>query len=431
LEVDPEGGARQGFVLMRSRLVSSWLVALAVPWAWLLACSSVGDGSGPAQASLAIQVSPADDARDDAALAAIPHHAFADDGCAVARPGAARCFAKRRIDADGDLQSFASPSGLAPADLKKAYEIPASSGAAPVIALIDASDDPNAEADLAVYRSTFKLPPCTTANGCFRKVSQRGATTDLPTPDPEWAGEISLDVDVASAACPACKLLLVEADSQDVKDLGAAVVEAVKLGAAVVSNSYGWSEAAVDASDDSLYFHHPGVAIFASSGDSGFGVSYPSSGQYVIGVGGTTITKSTSTRGWAEAAWSDGGSGCSALTTKPAWQTDKGCATKMVADVSAVGDPDTGVAVYNTFGMRGWVVYGGTSVSSPLVAGIFAAAGKGAADASSIWTNTASFRDITKGFNGACSTDYFCKAGKGYDGPTGWGTPFGNKLAAL
>src|SRR5262249_12957597 len=145
-----------------------------------------------------------------------------------------------------------------------------------------------------------------------------------------------------------CKLLLVEANSTSFTDLGAAVSTAASLGASVISNSWGGSESFFDPFLDSWYFHHPGITITASSGDNGYGVEYPASGAYVVAVGGTSLVKTSS--GWAESAWAGSGSGCSAYTAKPSFQHDTGCARRTVADVSAVADPNTGVAVYDTYG---------------------------------------------------------------------------------
>ena len=405
---------------MKSSFVFLVLPALPV---FALACS----GASTEQASTAAS----DEALDQDALATIASAPFADV-CGPVVDGDARCFARRRTTESGAIATFAVPSGLTPANLVSAYQIPPlAKSATAIIGIVDAQDDPAVEADLAVYRKQFGLPACTTANGCFTKVNQTGEPRDYPAADPDWAGEIALDVEMASAACPGCKILLVEAKSQSTTNLGLAVDEAVKLGATVVSNSFGWPEATADATDDSRYWHHDGVAIFASSGDSGYGVSYPSAGQNVIGVGGTSLSRSGSARGWAEKAWSDSGSGCSSKTSKPSWQTDGTCKKKMVSDLSAVGDPDTGVAVYDSYGSGGWTVFGGTSVSSPLVAGIFAAAGKGDVTAADIWEHPADFTDVTSGSNGSCTTSYYCKSARGYDGPTGWGTPDGSKLSRL
>src|SRR5438067_1688274 len=206
---------------------------------------------------------------------------------------------------------------------------------------------------------------CTTANGCFRKVNQNGAASPLPSPDSGWASEISLDLDMVSAVCPNCHLLLVEANSSFDSDLFTAEDEAVALGAKYVSNSWGGSEWSGQSTDDA-HFNHPGVVITASSGDNGVGASYPATSRYVTAVGGTSLSRASNTRGWTESAWSGAGSGCSAYDAKPSWQTvSTACASRAESDVSAVADPYTGVAVYDTYGNPGWQVYGGTSASAP------------------------------------------------------------------
>ena len=241
------------------------------------------------------------------------------------------------------------------------------------MAIVDAFDDPTAESDLASYRSTYGLPPCTTANGCFRKVNQTGGTL-YPPPSPDWGLEISLDLDMVSATCPNCKILLVEATTNLNTDLYTAVDTAARLGANTISNSYGGGESSSETAADA-HFNHPGVAITASSGDDGYGVSYPAASRYVTAVGGTSLTRGGGTRGWTESAWSGAGSGCSAYDAKPAWQTNSGCARRTVADVSAVADPDTGVAVLYA-GL--WFTVGGTSASSPIIASVYALAGNAA-----------------------------------------------------
>jgi subtilase family serine protease len=195
----------------------------------------------------------------------------------------------------------ATPSGLFPADLQSAYKLPsATAGAGRTVAIVDAFDDPAAESDLGVYRSQFGLPACTTANGCFRKVGQTG-TTSLPRKNASWAEEISLDVDMVSATCPLCHILLVEANSNSFANLGAAVNTAARLGATAISNSYGGSDASD--STNGAFYNHPGVAVTASSGDGGFGVEYPASSSFVVAVGGTSLRKAAgTTRGWTESA---------------------------------------------------------------------------------------------------------------------------------
>ncbi|GHD89343.1 putative Ig domain-containing protein [Streptomyces naganishii] len=356
--------------------------------------------------------------------------------CATAHPGHASCFAQRRTDIKQRLASAlaaAAPSGLSPANLHSAYNLPTTGGSGLTVAVVDAFNDPNAESDLATYRSTYGLSSCTKANGCFKQVSQTGSTTSLPTNDSGWAGEEALDLDMVSAVCPNCSITLVEANSASDTDLGIAENEAVSLGAKVVSNSWGGSESSTQTSEDSQYFKHPGVAITVSAGDSGYGAEYPATSQYVTAVGGTALTTASNSRGWSESVWNTSstegtGSGCSAYDPKPSWQTDSGCSNRMEADVSAVADPATGVAVYDTYGGSGWAVYGGTSASAPIVAGVYALAGTpGSGDypAKYPYSHTGNLYDVTSGSNGSCSTSYFCTARTGYDGPTGWGTPNG------
>ncbi|MFD9887790.1 putative Ig domain-containing protein [Amycolatopsis sp. NPDC059027] len=345
-------------------------------------------------------------------------------------PGRATCFAQRLTDTAGaQLVPNAAPSGYGPTDLRSAYNLTASGSASATVAIVDAYDDPNAESDLASYRSTYGLPACTTANGCFKKVNQNGQTSPLPKADTGWAGEISLDLDMVSAICPNCHILLVEADQPTMQDLGTAVNTSVSLGAKYVSNSYGGGEDGSENTYDTSYFKHPGVAITASTGDSGYGISYPASSQYVTAVGGTSLSRSSGGRGWTESAWNGAGSGCSTSVPKPSFQNvTTGCAKRANADVSAVADPQTGVAVYQTYGGSGWAVYGGTSASAPIIASVYALAGTpGASDTPGAYpyAHTGNLYDVTSGSNGSCSTPVQCKAGPGWDGPTGLGTPNG------
>ncbi|MFF7237404.1 putative Ig domain-containing protein [Streptomyces collinus] len=356
--------------------------------------------------------------------------------CATAAPGHASCFAQRRTDIKQRLAAAlaaAAPSGLSPANLHSAYNLPTSGGSGLTVAVVDAYNDPNAESDLATYRSTYGLSACTKANGCFKQVSQTGSTTSLPTNDTGWAGEEALDLDMVSAVCPNCNITLVEASSANDSDLGIAENEAVSLGAKFVSNSWGGSESSTQTSEDTQYFKHPGVAITVSSGDSAYGAEYPATSQYVTAVGGTALSTASNSRGWSESVWhtssTEGtGSGCSAYDPKPSWQTDASCSKRMEADVSAVADPATGVAVYDTYGGSGWAVYGGTSASAPIIAGVYALAGTPASGdypAKYPYAHTGNLYDVTSGSNGSCTTSYFCTARAGYDGPTGWGTPNG------
>jgi Multicopper oxidase len=290
---------------------------------------------------------------------------------------------------------LATPSGYGPADLQSAYNLTSlssSAGTGQTIAIVDAYDDPNAEADLAVYRSTFGLPPCTSASGCFQKVNQSGATSPLPSSDGGWAEEMSLDLDIVSAICPNCNLLLVEANSPTNANFDAAVKTAATWpGIAAVSLPWGDSEDSSASSDCESSYNYPGVAIAAAAGDEDFfegtftDVLFPASCHYVTAVGGTSLVRNNSTaRGWSESVWnttngSEGtGSGCSSFITKPAWQTDTSCKKRMTNDVSAVADPATGVAVYDTYanadGTNGWAQFAGTQVATNLIAGVYALA---------------------------------------------------------
>jgi Putative Ig domain len=373
--------------------------------------------------------------------AAVPGSQDYRSVCPPAPPGQAACTALIRTDLPHHLQPASAPDtppvgyGYGPPSLQNAYVLPSSTaGSGETVAVIDSSDDPNAAADLATYRSAWGLPPC--GSGCFTKVNQNGQASPLPPPDSGWATEESSDLDMVSAICPNCNILLVEADGSAANQLGAAVDTAVAMGAKFVSNSYSSQEYPTETSTDS-YYNHPGVAVTVSAGDSGFGVSYPAASQYVISVGGTSLTPAANSRGWNETVWGSAvggegtGSGCSAYEAKPSWQTDTGCALRTDNDVAAVANPNTGVAVYDTYapnGGGGWHELGGTSVASPIIASVFALAGTPAAGtypSSYIYEHLGSLFDITSGANGTCSPAYLCTAEIGYDGPTGWGTPDG------
>ncbi len=357
--------------------------------------------------------------------------------------GTASCFGTVRAGQTLRPDTTSGPVGFGPTQIQAAYGLAGANASGRTVGIVDAYDDPKAEADLGVYRKAYGLSACTTANGCFRKVNQNGAASPLPTADAGWSEEISLDLDAVSAACPSCHILLVEASTPDNDPLMTAVDTAVRLGASSVSNSYGGAEDSSILAEDS-HLNHPGVAITASSGDDGYGVSWPASSPYVTAVGGTTLTKASNARGYTETAWSGAGSGCSAYEPKPSWQQDTGCAKRTVADVSADADPNSGLGVYDTYntcgsssycdflislgaaqGLDGWAQVGGTSLSSPLIASVYALAGNSVTASSYPYAHTGSLNDVTSGSNGSCSGSYLCTAGAGYDGPTGLGTPNG------
>lgn len=346
--------------------------------------------------------------------------------CGPAAAGFARCHAQVVTDAKGNPAATSAPVGLGPADLRSAYNLTTATtaGVGRTIAIVDAYDDPTAESDMNAYRAKFGIAGCTTANGCFRKLDQNGGAS-YPRGDAGWGQEISLDLDMASAICPNCHVMLIEAKTSSMANLGTAVNTAARLGANVISNSYGGSEYPSETSADTTYFNHPGIALTVSSGDSGYGVEYPAASRYVTAVGGTTLRRATGTRGWSETAWSGAGSGCSAYELKPTWQKDAGCARRTVADVSAVADPNTGVSVYDTFRSSGWLAFGGTSVAAPLVGGVYALNGGAANYGSDPYAHLGSLFDVIGGSNGSCGGSYLCTALGGYDGPTGLGTPNG------
>lgn len=356
---------------------------------------------------------------------------------AVCPPGGSgvRCHAQVVIDPNGSPHATTTPSGYGPAQFLGAYGLSGTSSSSPIIAIVDAYDQPNIKSDLDKYSSTFGIPTLPTCVGpiasstvpCFQKINQNGGTV-YPATNAGWALEISLDVEAAHAVCQNCKILLTEANSSSFADLTTAVDQAVSQGAKVISNSYGASEFAGENTYDSHY-NHPGLAITFSSGDSGYGTQYPAASPYVVAVGGTTLNLSGTTY-LSESVWSGAGSGCS-TESKPSWQTDSGCAKRTIADVSADANPNTGAAVYDSVryqGRRGWFQVGGTSLASPLVAATYALGGvPTGTEAGSLPYSSGSastLHDVTTGSNGNCGT-YLCNGATGYDGPSGLGTPKG------
>ena len=348
-----------------------------------------------------------------------------------AKAGYAACSSIRHDTLQGGkpVTAAVTPSGFGPADIQSAYKLPTTANDppnGPLVAIVDAYDLATAENDLGTYRSQFGLPPCTTANGCFKKVGQTGSSQP-PRRDAGWGQEIALDLDMVSAACPNCRILLVEAKSASFSNLATGVATAQRLGAKAISNSYGGS----DYTNMSQYENAAaaGVAVTASTGDSGYGVQSPASFSHVVAVGGTSLSRDASARGWTESAWSGAGSGCGSYNANPGWQTATSCGKKANADVSAVANPNTGVAVYDSTsyqGYVGWMVFGGTSASSPIIASLYAQAGDfGQYAGQFTWNHTASLNDVTSGTNGTCSQLVWCHAGGGWDGPTGLGTPNG------
>jgi Subtilase family len=377
---------------------------------------------------------------------------------------------------------------LTPSELHTAYSLPNSTAAesTQTIGIVDAYNDEKAEADLGTYDTQFGLRPCTELNGCFRKVNGQGKASPLPAANAGWTGEISTDIETAHGVCPNCSILLVEATNTSFTSLEQAERTAVGLGATEISNSFG--STGEEPAMDSSAFNQPGIVITASAGDSGYlnwleqpgtrAAVYPASSPNVVAVGGTRLIREAGGKWKEESVWNDGGEssgvadghgaaggGCSVPFTAPIWQQNVpdwsavGCGTKRaVSDVSADADPYTGVAVYDSTefeGIKGWAVYGGTSVASPIIAATFALAGGAhgvAYPARTLYENEAkapsTLHDVVSGSNAECTKPFesthgtsgcafpaeeaascgqeaICLARSGYDGPTGLGTPDG------
>ncbi|HEY1879461.1 MAG TPA: S53 family peptidase [Caulobacteraceae bacterium] len=358
-------------------------------------------------------------------------------------PMSARCFAHVVTDAAGNIQTSnatrnATPAGFGSATLRAAYGITGMGSSSTIVAIVDAYGYPNAASDLAVYRQTMGLPACTTTSGCLTIVNQTGGNR-LPKTNTGWDQEQALDLDMVSSMCPNCRILLVQASSTSYANLGQAVNTAANRGALVISNSYGGGEGGTTSYEPD--YNHPGVTVTASAGDSGYGAQFPATSPHVVAAGGTSLTMNGNSY-LSESVWSGTGSGCSTVYNAPSWQVGtaahSACTRRMETDVSAVADPNTGVAVYGPPGgtRSAWMVFGGTSVSAPLLGGIYGEVGAncGSTDpnnvasycASKLYTNGVAgtgFHDVTMGSNGSCGGTYFCTAETGYDGPTGWGSP--------
>ncbi|MGH2916300.1 MAG: hypothetical protein ACRDMX_15075 [Solirubrobacteraceae bacterium] len=333
-----------------------------------------------------------------------------------------------------------APTAGTPAYLQQAYDLTYLSqiaGGSDTVAVVDAYDDPTAASDLASFRATYGLPACTSASGCFAKVNQDGVAAPLPQADSNWETEISLDLDAISSLCPNCHILLVEAASTSMSDMQQAEIEAATLGARQISDS--WS---VDSfSPISGTYTFPGAAVLAATGDSGYDGpgwdAYPAALPAVTAVGGTSLTASTSAapsaRGFTESAWSlsggwGGGSGCDANEARPSWQSDTGCGGRSYSDVSADADPATGLTVYDS-GAGGWLLVGGTSLATPLVAAYEAVTGVDGTTPQWAYADSPLLNDPVTGSNGDCSISYICNAQPGFDGPTGAGSISGAVVA--
>jgi subtilase family serine protease len=351
--------------------------------------------------------------------------------CPDRRRGEVQCASLIRIGPSIVRAGGSGPGGgFTPPQLQAAYDLPsASKGSGETVAIVDAYDNPDVASDLASYRSYFGLPA-----GNFTKYNQAGQTGNYPSGNVDWGFEEDLDVDMVSASCPNCSIILVEANSNTTTNLGAAEEEAVTLGAHIVTNSWGCSESLCITPQS--YFDAAGVTYLAAAGDEGYGdgVWLPAAFVSVVSVGGTSLyTDPKRARGYREKAWLGTISGCS-TQTKPSWQHDPGCSYRTTNDIAAIADPATGPEIYDTYGWTGWLVGGGTSAASPFLAGIFALAGNASSQhgGKTFWNKKRHSKDlfpVEHGYNGSCAPLYLCTDGTHeygtYGGPTGWGTPNG------
>ncbi len=449
------------------------------------------------------------------ALALLAAPAFGASGYARVRhacgrpaPGEATCFAlvRVRVPASKAAQPGVRPlaarpaaapegpaGGLTPADLASAYGFdPSATGTGQTIGIIDAFDDPNIEGDLEKFDAEYKLPACTTANGCFKKVGQSGSASELPAADTKgWSVEISLDVEMAHSACQKCHILLVEAENAQRLMLARATKKAEELGATIVSNSYGAPELSSEPSAaETAPYNDPGVVVAAATGDFGYdwwdgplpdpeSPNVPASLPSVVSVGGTTLSLNAKAERTSEKVWNGNGplneaeseegatgGGCSKFFTAQPWQQNvagfsaTGCATKRLsADVAADADPFTGLDIFDSYDCGEacapvseevhWLTIGGTSLSTPLVSGLYGLAGGAQSvkyPALILYSHLGdgSVFDVTEGGNGycddggaACGANALfgervdcegttaCNAATGYDGPSGVGAPKG------
>jgi hypothetical protein len=397
-----------------------------------------------------------------------------DAACGAAAPGAHRCFAHRlRADAAGPIAPDLTapyPGSLSPSDLLSAYAVPAGtqSGGA-VIGIVDAYGDTRAETDLAAYRKQYglpALPKCVTAPkpgdpACFTQVGQTGgaippAATGSNT---GWNMETALDIEMVSGICPDCSIVLVESDDALRPNMATAVLESITLGAEYVSNSYGSAEidpptgmVTFDPALDQSTYKHAGVMIFAATGDQDYNdqdpplnaasPNYPATSPFVFGIGGTTLTQGGGARGWTEVVWSHvngghqqgTGSGCSDTFPLPTFQSGLAmgsCKKRGAADLSAAADAPNGISIYSEQD-GGWIVVGGTSAATPIVAAILARIGIKGKGPAYAYAHASAFYDVTTGNNdpGGTCNDVMCNGGPGWDGPTGLGTPNAAELAS-
>ncbi len=329
--------------------------------------------------------------------------------------------------------------GLTPAQFRKAYGIDQlpNNGAGITVAIVDAYGNPNAQADLDAYDKAYGLPA-----GTVTTIYPQGPIANV---DEGWALETDLDIQMVHAIAPKANIILEAAKSPTNGNLLGAVKDAYqKRGAKVVSMSFGGGEFASQTSKkaDGIFAagNAKGVSFTASSGDNGTGAQYPAASPYVVSVGGTTLNVQPDGTYVSETAWSGSGGGISAFENAPVFQAGFNTHPKRgIPDVAMVGDPATGVMIYDSFGynkQKGFFILGGTSVAAPMFAGVLALVDQGRASSLKVANveiyatakahYTTDFHDVVAGNNGACGA--ICNAGKGYDYVTGLGSPVANKL---
>lgn len=337
-------------------------------------------------------------------------------------------------------------NGLTPADLRSAYKITGNGTSSMTIAVVGIGTFSNVEEIVNTYREAYGFPDCTTASGCFKQVDKSGnaispsrssgTTTSLQ--------ESAADLELISAMCPNCKLILADSDSGYTRDLNVLMNRLKIAGANIVSISLAGPEQGNQPYEAG--FSQANLPVLAASGDYGYQqqngkdiVNFPSSYPAVTAVGGTTLTPSSNTRGWSETAWGDDSdnaatSGCSQIYAKPGYQTDPLCANRTVADVSAAAngmsrDGSLGISLYLPLDKtrpdaQAWQTRVGTSLSTPIIAGVVGNAGVAYTSATP-YAHRANLFDAIGGSTGSCGGTYLCTGVRGYDGPTGLGTPNG------
>jgi subtilase family serine protease len=397
--------------------------------------------------------------RDHSLINVCAAHNLACDAIVVAR---------NKSKNDATAMAFKPAVGYGAGELQKAYGISGTASRTGMIVVIGAGAYPTLESDLGVYRSAYNLPQCTTANGCFTQLRYNGKAPYAPTPhhglqfaEEEIAVETALDVDMASAACPACKITSLQVPLKDgffgnkqhihnaISHFAAGVQTAHSMGANAVSISYGYpADTFSDKGTIADMLNVAGMPIVSSSGDAGFVVrhaTWPQNLKTVTAAGGTSLyTDKSNSRGFSEVAWNGAGSFCTTdlgpAEGQPAKVTRYCRGHRTASDVSAVSDPYTGVAVYDSYAPGsgqpfGFLTVGGTSAASPFIAGIYARAPQNnqVVGPNTIYAAPASdFTDVTTGTNyglGYCESkgvgNPVCDARPGWDGPTGVGTPYG------